>query len=62
MDISRKTLIIAAIINIVLIAICAVCLIVTNWNPVVLWISLAILVVVLITAIMTYFMGKNFKK
>ncbi len=62
MDISRKTLIIAAIINVVLIAICAVCLIVTNWNPVVLWISLAILVVVLITAIMTYLMGKNFKK
>ena len=62
MDVSRKTLIIAAIINVVLIAICAVCLIVTKLNPVVLWISLAILVVVLITSIMTYIMGKNFKR
>ena len=62
MDISRKTLIVAAIINILLIAICAVCLIVTNWNPIVLWIALAILVVVLITSIMIYVMGKNFKK
>lgn len=62
MDISRKTLIIAAIINIVLIAICAVCLIVTNLNPVVLWISLAIFAIILVTAIMIYFMGKNFKR
>ena len=62
MDLSRKTLIIAAIINVVLIAIRAVCLIVTKLNPVVLWISLAILVVVLITSIMTYIMGKNFKR
>lgn len=62
MDVSRKTLIISVIVNIVLIAICATCLIITNWNPVVLWISLAVLVFVLITSIMAYFMGKNFKK
>lgn len=62
MDISRKTLIISVIINFVLIAICATCLIVTNWNPVVLWITLAILVFVLITSIMAYLMGKNFRK
>ena len=62
MDLSRKTLIIAAIINVVLIAICAVCLIVTNWNPVVIWISVAVLAVVLITAVMTYIMGKNFRR
>lgn len=62
MDISRKTLIIAVIINVVLIAICAVCLIITKWNPVVIWISLALLVLVLITSIITYVLGKNFKK
>lgn len=62
MDVSRKTLIISAIINFVLIAICATCLIVTNWNPVVLWISLGVLVCVLITSIMTFIMGKNFKR
>jgi len=62
MDISRKTLIISVIINFILIAICATCLIITNWNPVVLWITLAILVFVLITSIMAYLMGKNFRK
>ena len=62
MDVSKRTLIIAAIINVILIVVCAICLIVTNWNPVVLWISLAILILVLITSIMTYVMGKNLKK
>ncbi len=62
MDVSRKTLIISAIINAVIIAIALVCLIVTNWNPVTIWISLAIIVCVLITSVMIYIMGKNFRK
>ena len=62
MDISRKALIISVIINFVLMAICAVCLIITKWNPVVLWIALAVLFFVMLTSIIVYVAGKNYKK
>jgi len=62
MDVSRKTLIISVIINFVLIAICAACLIISNFNPIVLWISVAVLAFVLLTSIMAFVMGKKFRK
>ncbi len=62
MDISRKTLIVTFIINIVLIAVCAVCSIVTKFNPTVLWLSLAVLVLVLASSIMIWFFGKEYRK
>ena len=62
MDISRKTLIIAVIINVVLIAICAACLILTKFNPVVLWISMVILAFILMTSIIVYVAGRKLKK
>ena len=62
MDISRKTLIISVIVNVVLIIICAACLILTKFNPIVLGISLAVLFFVVLTSVMAFVMGKKFKK
>ncbi len=62
MDVSRKTLIIAVIVNIILMAICAVCIVLTKFNPVVLWVSLSVVFFVMLTSIIVYVLGKNFKK
>ena len=62
MDISKKSLIFAVVINLILIAVCAVCLILTKLNPVILWVALAVLLFVLITSIIAFVIGKNIKK
>ena len=48
MDISRKTLLITFIVNILLIAIAVTCMIVTKFNTVVLWLSVATVALVLL--------------
>lgn len=62
MEVSRKALIATFIINIVLIAICAVCSVVTKFNPTILWLSLAVLVLVLASSIMIWYYGKEYRK
>lgn len=62
MDISRKTLIVTLIVNIVLIAVCVACAIITKFNPTVLWLGLAVLVLVLASSIMIWIYGKEYRK
>jgi len=50
MDISRRTLLITFIINILLIAIAVTCMIVTKFNTVVLWLSVATVALVLFSS------------
>ena len=50
MDITKKTLIATFIINIVLIAIAVTCMIVTKFNTVVLWLSVATVALVLFSS------------
>ena len=61
MDISRKTLIVSIIINILLIIVSAICLILTKFNTVVLWISLALLVAVAVTSVFVYLASKKYR-
>lgn len=61
MDISRKTLIVSIIINILLIVVSAICLILTKFNTVVLWISLALLVAVAVTSVFVYLASKKYR-
>lgn len=62
MDVSRKTLIITLIVNIVLIAVCLTCVLVSKFNPVVLWLSVGVTVLVLVSSVLIYRYGKEFKK
>ncbi len=62
MDISKKTLIATLIINIMLIAISVTCMIVTKFNNVVLWLSVAMIILVCISSIIIWRYGKEFKK
>lgn len=62
MDISRKTLIITFIINIVLIAIAVACMIITKFSSAILWLSIAMIILVCISSIIIWRYGKEFKK
>ena len=62
MDISRKALIITFIINLLLIGIAVACVVVTKFNPTVLWLSIATLVLVLTSSVIIWRYGKEFKK
>lgn len=62
MDISKKTLIATFIINVILIAIAVTCMIVTKFNNVVLWLSVAMIILVCISSIIIWRYGKEFKK
>ena len=61
MDISKKTLIVSIIINILLVVVCAVCLIITKFNSIVLWISIAVMICVVITSVIVYLASKKFR-
>lgn len=62
MDISKKLLITTAIINFVLIAICVVCMFVTKFSNTVLWLNACMIVLVLVSSVLTWHFGKQFKK
>ena len=62
MDISRKTLIAVFVINLLIIAIGVACVIVTKFNPTVLWLCVATFVLVIISSVMIWRYGKEFKK
>ncbi len=62
MDISRKTLIIAMVIDIVLLAAGIVCMVLLNFNTLSLCLFAAIAVCILVTSILVWHYGKNFKK
>ena len=62
MDVSRKTLIITLIVNLVLIAVCVTCTLVTKFNPVVLWLSVAVVALVLVSSVLIWVYGKEYRK
>ena len=62
MDISRKALIITFIIDLLLIAVGVVCMVVLKFNTLSLALFLAISVMVLISSILIWKYGKNYKK
>lgn len=62
MDITRKTLIITSIINLLIIAIGVACIFVTKYNPTVLWLCVATFVLVTISSVIVWRYGKEFKK
>lgn len=62
MDISRKALIITFIIDLLLIAVGVVCMVVLKFNTLSLALFFAISVMVLISSILIWKYGKNYKK
>lgn len=62
MDVSRKTLIITLIVNLVLIAVCVACTLITKFNPVVLWLSVAVVALVLVSSVLIWVYGKEYRK
>ena len=62
MEVSKKTLIITLIVNILLIAVCVVCMIVTNFNKVVLWLSAGVITLVLVSSVLIWVYGKEYRK
>lgn len=62
MDITRKTLIITSIINLLIIAIGVTCVIVTKFNTTVLWLCIATFILVTISSIIVWRYGKEFRK
>ena len=62
MDISKKLLIITAVINVVLIAICVVCMFVTKFSNTILWLNAIMIVLILVSSVLTWYFGKQFKK
>ena len=62
MDISRKTLIVTFIINLLLIAIAAACMIITKFNTAILWLSVVMIILVCVSSIIIWRYGKEFKK
>lgn len=61
MDISKKTLITTFIINILLIAISVTCMIVTKFNTVVLWLSVATVVLVCVSSFIIWKYAKEMR-
>ena len=62
MDISRKTLIAVFIINLLIIAIGVACVFVTKFNPTVLWLCVATFVLVIVSSVLIWHYGKEFRK
>ena len=62
MDISRKTLVVTFIINLLLIAIAATCMIVTKFAPVVLWLSIATMLLVLTSSVIIWLYAREMRK
>ena len=62
MDITKRTLISTLIINLILIAIAVICMFVTHFNLVILWLSLAMIILVCISSVIIWHYGKEFKK
>ena len=62
MDISRKTLIITFIVNLLLIAIGVTCVFLSNFNTTVLWLTAAMTVAVLVSSILIWRYGKEFTR
>lgn len=61
MDITKRTLIITSIINLLLIAIGVACVIVTKFNTTVLWLCAATFILVLTSSVIIWKYGKEFK-
>ena len=62
MDISKKLLITTAIINVALIVICTVCMFVSKFAPAVLWLNAVMIVLILVSSILVWHFGKEFRK
>lgn len=62
MDISRKTLIVTFIINLLLIGIAAACVIVTKFAPTVLWLSVATMLLVLTSSVIIWLYAREMRK
>lgn len=62
MDISRRTLLITFIVNILLIAISVTCMIVTNFNTTVLWLSVATVVLVLFSSYIIWRYARDMRR
>ncbi len=62
MDITKKTLIWTAIINLLIIAIGVACVIVTKFNTTVLCLCIATFVLVTISSVIVWNYGKEFRK
>jgi hypothetical protein len=62
MDISRKTLIVTFIINLLLIAIAAACMIITKFAPAVLWLSIATMLLVLTSSVIIWLYAREMRK
>ena len=63
MDVSRKTLIATFIINILLIAIAVTCMIITKFeNIVILWLSVAMVVLICISSVIIWKYAKEYRR
>ena len=62
MDVSRRTLIITLIVNLLLIAVCVACILITKFNTVVLWLSVAVVALVLVSSVLIWVYGKEYRK
>ncbi len=62
MDVSKKTLIITSIINLLIVAIGIACVVVTKFNTTVLWLSVATFALVVVSSIIIWRYGKEFRK
>ena len=62
MEVSKKTLIITLIVNILLIGVCVACMLITDFNNVVLWLSAAVITLVLVSSILIWVYGKEYRK
>lgn len=62
MDVSRRTLLITFIINILLIAISVTCMIVTKFNTTVLWLSVATVVLVLFSSYIIWRYARDMRR
>lgn len=62
MDISRRTLLITFIINILLIAISIACVFVSKYNTTVLWLSVATVVLVLVSSFIIWKYARDMRR
>ena len=62
MDVSRKALIATFIINLFLIALAVACIFVTKYNIVVLWLSVAMIALVLVSSVLIWVYGRGYRK
>ena len=62
MDISRKTLIFTFIVNLILIAVGVTCVFLTKFNTTVLWLAVAMTLMVLVSSVLIWRYGKEFRR